>query len=38
MDMTTLFDFLAIKVDSITAAKLGDISLNVVSKANKDEA
>ncbi|MBR9727368.1 alkyl/aryl-sulfatase [Shewanella intestini] len=31
MDMPTLFDFLAVKVDSIKAAKLGNINLNVVT-------
>ncbi|WP_282109948.1 alkyl/aryl-sulfatase [Shewanella algicola] len=35
MDMTTLFDFLAVKVDSIAADKLGNISLNVVTQATK---
>ncbi|GGQ34596.1 MBL fold metallo-hydrolase [Shewanella litoralis] len=33
MDIATLFDFLAVKVDSIAADKLGNISLNVVTKA-----
>jgi alkyl sulfatase BDS1-like metallo-beta-lactamase superfamily hydrolase len=37
MDMPTLFDFLAVKIDSIAADKLGDISLNVVTKADKTE-
>ncbi|MGX9459932.1 alkyl/aryl-sulfatase [Shewanella sp. A14] len=37
MDMTTLFDFLAVKVDSIAANKLGNISLNVETKAAKGE-
>ncbi|WP_372943038.1 alkyl/aryl-sulfatase [Shewanella sp.] len=35
MDMTTLFDFLAVKIDSIAADKLGNISLNVVTKATQ---
>ncbi|MCL1067078.1 MBL fold metallo-hydrolase [Shewanella olleyana] len=32
MDMSTLFDFLAVKVDSIKAAALGNITLNVVTQ------
>lgn len=31
MDMSTLFDFLAVKVDSIKAAEVGFVSLNVVN-------
>ncbi|KPZ72924.1 MULTISPECIES: alkyl/aryl-sulfatase [unclassified Shewanella] len=33
MDMSTLFDFLAVKVDSIKAAELGNITLNVVTQS-----
>ena len=35
MDMATLFDFLAVKVDSIKAAELGLIRLNVINPDTK---
>tara|TARA_R110000850_G_scaffold67397_2_gene150107 strand:- start:18 stop:2009 length:1992 start_codon:yes stop_codon:yes gene_type:complete len=37
MDVATLFDFLAVKVDSIAAAKLGNVSLNVVTKTKQGD-
>ena len=37
MDMPTLFDYLAVQVDSIKAASLGDITLNVVTHSGDKE-